>query len=167
MKFYTILVWHVGANILTYALAFLISISIGLFFDGSAFIPFSITLYIIFLVLSFFYISAKGFKDTEDENFSIIKCLFSCIIAMAANAFFISRDLSGETSLKLLLTSVPYTFVWYVDALKQNLGLWIAILLLINIPVFTVFYGIGYIQYKRRSAKRQVTDSDYFRSEST
>ncbi len=167
MKFYTILGWHTGANILTWFIAFAISILLKPFLGSNLheddLIPLYIFLYIVFLVLSFFYISVKGYKDAEEEKFSIIKCLFSCIIGMAVSTFIMSRDPSGETSLIVLLSSVPYSFVWYFDALKQNPGLWIAILLLINIPVFTIYYGIGNIQYNRRNAKKQITDSDSFK----
>ena len=165
MKFYTILAWHAGASFVTWVFLLIISRILGLFFmnapEKTALMVFNILSYFIFLILSFFYISPKGFKDAEEEKFSIIKCLFSCIIAMAVNAFFIPRNISG------LFTAIPYSFVWSYEPFNQNPGRWDNILLLINIPVFTVFYGIGYIQYKRRSAKRQVTDSDYFRSEST
>ena len=165
MKFYTILAWHAGASIVTWFILLIISKLLGPFIpdhlEKSALMLLNILPYFIFLALSFFYISPKGFKDAEEEKFSIIKCLFSCIIAMVVNAFFIPRNITG------LFTAIPYSFVWSHEPFKQAPGKWVNILLLINIPIFTIYYGIGNIQYKRRNAKNQVIDSDSFKSEST
>jgi hypothetical protein len=55
-------------------------------------------------------------------------------------------------------------FVWYFDALKNSPLLWISILLLTNIPAFTIYYRIGYMQYNKENATKQETDSDFFQT---
>jgi hypothetical protein len=86
MKIYTILGWHTGASILIWLMTLVVSILLRPIMGDNAkeedMIPVYVLLYFVFLTLSYLYISAKGYKDAEEDQFSIMKCVFACIIGM-------------------------------------------------------------------------------------
>jgi len=153
MKIYTILLWHLEANIAVWLISMLLSATLGVFIPDSLQILFYLFIYVLFIALSYFHLSDMGSKDMELQKFSLLKCLISGILAITLNALLILPDIPGPFSgsfIKTVLTSVPYHFIYLVKSLKNNLRLSFLIFLLLNIPVFTLFYYVGKLQYTNK-----------------